>query len=263
LTSHLKERYEDLNKLEAEFSQQERRLEEEIISLKIQLEEGKRMEEVMQIQMIKKEKECEKLEEEVVSLRVEVNKLNKNLKSSQVLEDILNSQRPCSDKSGLGYKKIHFEKGSSSMTKETKQKSYTEVIRSPKPSKKNIQVMEEDQPIRGTQYHQRNEYKRSIFPRRPYTFRSFNHQEGNNRREDHDQLRHEFRRTTSQRGSFASRYQSFFLGHCFTCNNFGHKVVNCRAYGRNVQARDAYVPPHNIECYKCHNYGHIAQTVEV
>jgi hypothetical protein len=42
LTSHLKERYEDLNKLEAEFSQQERRLEEEIISLKTQLEEGKR-----------------------------------------------------------------------------------------------------------------------------------------------------------------------------------------------------------------------------
>jgi hypothetical protein len=57
-----------------------------------------------------------------VSLRVEVNKLNKNLKISQVLEDILNSQRPCSDKSGLGYKKIHFEKGSSSMTKETKKR---------------------------------------------------------------------------------------------------------------------------------------------
>jgi hypothetical protein len=30
-------------------------------------------------------------------------------------------------------------------------------------------------------------------------------------------------------------------------------------YERNVQARDAYVAPHNIECYKFHNYGHIAQ----
>jgi hypothetical protein len=29
-------------------------------------------------------------------------------------------------------------------------------------------------------------------------------------------------------------------------------------YGRNVQERDVYVPPYNIECYKCHNYGHIA-----
>jgi hypothetical protein len=42
LKSHLKKRYEDLNKLEAEFSQQERRLEEEIVTLEIQVEEAKR-----------------------------------------------------------------------------------------------------------------------------------------------------------------------------------------------------------------------------
>jgi chromosome segregation ATPase len=65
---------------EAEFSQQERKLEEEIISLKIQLEEAKRMEEVMKNQMMKKEEEVEKLEEEVVMLRVKVVKLSKNLK---------------------------------------------------------------------------------------------------------------------------------------------------------------------------------------
>jgi hypothetical protein len=34
LTRHLKERSKDLNKLEEKFSQQERRLEEEIVSLK-------------------------------------------------------------------------------------------------------------------------------------------------------------------------------------------------------------------------------------
>jgi hypothetical protein len=113
----------------------------------------------------------------------------------------------------------------------------------------------------GQQESKRNECRRGVSPRRPSTSRhqrSFNHCEGNNRREDRDQLRHEFKRTTSQRGSLASRYQSFFPGYCFTCNNFGHKVVDCRAYGRNVQARDVYVPPYNIECYKCHNYGHIA-----
>jgi hypothetical protein len=27
---------------------------------------------------------------------------------------------------------------------------------------------------------------------------------------------------------------------------------------KNVQARNAYVAPHNIECYKCQNYGHIS-----
>jgi hypothetical protein len=72
---------------------------EEIISLKTQLEEGKRMEEVIQIHMIKKEKECENLEKDVMTLRAEVNKINNNLKISQVLENILNIQRP----SKLGY----------------------------------------------------------------------------------------------------------------------------------------------------------------
>jgi hypothetical protein len=89
--------------LEDEINQQERRLEEEIISLKTQLEEAKRMEEVMNIQMMKKEEYCEKLEEEVITLRVEVVKLNKNLKSSQVLEDILSCQRSPFNKAGLGY----------------------------------------------------------------------------------------------------------------------------------------------------------------
>jgi hypothetical protein len=79
-------------------------------------------------------------------------------------------------------------------------------------------IQEEDHPIRGMWNQQstmeRNECRRGVSPRRPSTSRhqrSFNHCEGNNKREDHDQLRHEFKRTTSQRGSLASRYQSFFL----------------------------------------------------
>ena len=53
------------------------------MSLKIQLEEAKRTDEVMK--MRKKEEYCEKLEEEVVSFRVKVDKLNKNLNNSPVL----------------------------------------------------------------------------------------------------------------------------------------------------------------------------------
>jgi len=48
-TSDIKEISEDLNKPEAAFSQQERILEEEIISLKTQLEEEKITKEVMKI----------------------------------------------------------------------------------------------------------------------------------------------------------------------------------------------------------------------
>jgi hypothetical protein len=109
---------------------------------------------------------------------------------------------------------------------------------------------------------QEENYKRDEYPRRPFTSKnqiSFNHCEGHNRREDHDKLRHEFKKTTSQRRSFNSRYQSLFFGYCFTCNNSGHKVVDYIDYERNVQARNLYVAPYNIECYKFHNYGHIAR----
>jgi len=55
LAGHLKERIGNLNPLEAKFGQEERRLEKEMISLKIQLEEAKRTKEVMNIQMMEKE----------------------------------------------------------------------------------------------------------------------------------------------------------------------------------------------------------------
>jgi hypothetical protein len=43
LTDHLKERTNDLNQLEVEFRQKEIKLEDEIITLNIQLEEAKRI----------------------------------------------------------------------------------------------------------------------------------------------------------------------------------------------------------------------------
>jgi hypothetical protein len=36
-------------------------------------------------------------------------------------------------------------------------------------------------------------------------------------------------------------------------------LAGCRDYKRNFPARNAYVAPRNIECYKCHNYGHISR----
>jgi hypothetical protein len=51
---HLKERINDLSQLEEEFGQEERRLEEEIITLKFQLEEAKRTKEVMKSRIMKK-----------------------------------------------------------------------------------------------------------------------------------------------------------------------------------------------------------------
>jgi hypothetical protein len=63
----------------------------------------------------------------------------------------------------------------------------------------------------------------------------------------------ELKRTTP----FTPRYVNLFYDHFFYCTNFGRKVADGRDYERNVQTINTYVAPHNIECYKCHNYGHI------
>ena len=71
-----------------------------------------------------------------------------------------------------------------------------------------------------------------------------------------------------------SRYQQIFFGHCYSCNNFGHKALNCRAcekfrdYKKNASSNKPKVRNHNsfaplhiygIECYKCNNHGNIAR----
>jgi chromosome segregation ATPase len=83
LTDHLKERTDDLNQLEKDFCQEKRRLEEEIITLKIQLEEAKRTKEVTKSHIMKKEEEVEKVEDEFVTLRVKIVKLNKNVEENE------------------------------------------------------------------------------------------------------------------------------------------------------------------------------------
>jgi hypothetical protein len=84
--------------------------ETEIISLKRQLEEARKIEEVLTNKLKEMEDICHKKEFEIVHLRKELNKtvtqLNTNLKfenSLTVLEDILSIQRSPLDKTGLGY----------------------------------------------------------------------------------------------------------------------------------------------------------------
>jgi hypothetical protein len=77
---------------------------ETIVHLKTQIEEAKRIEELLKIQINEKEESCCKLEAEIVDLRKKVEKSNKFLNSSRILDEILESQRSSCDKSDLGYK---------------------------------------------------------------------------------------------------------------------------------------------------------------
>jgi chromosome segregation ATPase len=160
LTDHLKERTNDLNHLEAEFGQEEKGLEEEIITLKIHLEEAKRTKEVMKSQIMKKEEEVEKLEEEVITLRSKIIKLNKNVEETKTSTSVIENE----------------EKHSRFLENKNKEnrKSYAEVLKGRNHGQpKSKKTIEDTSSIRPSMF------KRQI---------SFNH--------DHDRSIKKFRRTT-------------------------------------------------------------------
>ena len=74
---------------------------ETFVHIKTQIEEAKRIEELLKIQINENEESCWKLE----ALRKKEEKSNKFLNSSRILDEILESQRSPCDKSSLGYKK--------------------------------------------------------------------------------------------------------------------------------------------------------------
>jgi hypothetical protein len=125
--------------------------------------------------------------------------------------------------------------------KEEKRKSYAELLKGMNHGK--------------TKYKKTNKYTSSRIPSMFKLQRSFNH--------DHDQPRKKFTWTTPQRRSTTPRYVNLCYGHCFYCTNFGDKVADCKDYKINVQARNDYVAPPNIECYKCYNYGHISHDCRI
>jgi hypothetical protein len=221
------------------------KLREESISLKTLLKEARRIGEVRNVQMMKKEEDCEKLEQEVVSLR-------KSLRNSQVSKYLTH----------LG------------CMGETSYKEYANTDK--KVEERSTQTIDE----KWTRIpERRNDYKRDEYPRKPPTFRNqrmFNQYEGNYKRVDHEP-----KWNTSERRSLTPRYQNLFLGHCYTCKNFGHKEINCRINERNNYARNmngvnrrygnnrgfvnisynSFSPlmDKNIVFYKCNYLGHKAQ----
>ena len=42
----------------------------------------------------------------------------------------------------------------------------------------------------------------------------------------------DLRRHAPSRRPPISKYQSFFYGLCYACNNYGNKAINCRTYAR-------------------------------
>jgi hypothetical protein len=82
---------------------------EDLVLLKVELEEAKKIEKILKQQLLEKKARCESLEQEVVKTRKEMEKFqslyNQNLssiKASEGLTTILNQQRNPKIKTGLG-----------------------------------------------------------------------------------------------------------------------------------------------------------------
>jgi hypothetical protein len=86
---------------------------------------------------------------------------------------------------------------------------------------------------------------------------------------------------TTPKKVYQNMYPHIFFGYFFACSNFGHKAMNCRAYGRkNLRVKNynlkynqivnqvkrrnynsfAPLQEGNLECFICHNYGHKASS---
>jgi hypothetical protein len=155
--------------------------------------------------------------------------LKKFEKSTEKLDVILSNQRSPNDKTGLGY---------NDSLKTTKQE-------------KEVENDETNTLEQVEQQDRKLEFRRNETSRRssPIRYES-NYYEGNYIRIDHEP-----RWTTPQRISLTPRYQHFFLGHCYTCGNFGHKAINCRINERNNYA--SYMNGENSR------YGNVRRPVNI
>jgi hypothetical protein len=235
-----KTRYRQLKSLVVEqkekHEQKEKKMEKLMSNLKNQILEENRVEESLEKSLKEKQITYEKMEAEIVHLRKELDaKLiqTKYENSSKVLDNIITTQRDSSNKNGIVY---------SSEENQVNSKSYAIALLSTF-KKKDEENTSNDQNSRGLLPPIKKEYKRK--PRKVYQ----------------------------------NRYPYIFFGYFFACSNLGHKAMNCKAYRKkNLRVKkynlkdnqtvnqvknrnyNSFAPLQegDIECFRCHNYGHKA-----
>jgi hypothetical protein len=198
---------------------------ETIVHLKTQIEEAKRIEELLKNQINEKEESCCKLEAEIVDLRKKVENSNKFLNSSLILDEILESQRSPYDKSGLGYKgeDTHAEASTSKKHEVNPSKKEDNVAKQPstqgKENFKRTKQGRHQEAILGTP-KQRYE---SIFHGHCYSCNGYGHKDFECR-------------------SYERRYNGRFYNtmRCWRCDQVGHIVVHCNT----------------MRCYNYSGFGH-------
>jgi hypothetical protein len=151
------------------------------------------------------------LEVEVVDIRKKVEKSKKLLNSSTILNEIFDSQRSPNDKSGLGYNKqaTHVEESTSKKH---------EVSPSLSKYGNNVTSKPSTQGKESFKRTKQGRHQEAIFTPQ--------------------------RRETPSRWTLKQRYQFFFHGHCYSCNEYGHKSLECRFHN-------------TLRCWRCNKVGNI------
>jgi hypothetical protein len=206
-----------------------------VVDLKLKIEEARVTEEALTKMLAEKDKENEGLRMEVVSLRKKVQENNMN-HSSQVLDQIISSQRSTYDKIGICYKSAVTNGCSSSSVEKAGTKDNHEKITS---KKMESERQEENQ---GSTVHRRsygrhqNRFEGQCFFCYKYRHKaafcnSFSRKI--NAHNSHERSNFEYRRghgKTSQNNMNYS-YNRFdtlrYETECYKCNNFGHVSRNC------------------------------------
>jgi hypothetical protein len=164
------------------------------------------------------------MEVEIVSLRKELQKKDIQLNfgnNTKIMDEIICNKKPFYDNYGLGYKKNNIDEGSSSMMigNEAEKRSYENTI-------KGSIKKEECKPLKEDIHKQKIKKNQEEY----CAFKgTWNQQLAMKKTQEED---HDFRRTTPTIRPPTPRYQNIFLGLCYSCNNFGHKAINCRAMQR-------------------------------
>jgi hypothetical protein len=188
------------------FEKDSKKPDEDFALLKVELEEAKKIEDILKQQLLKKKARCEAFEEEVVKTRKEMEKFKalyvQNIPSFKALEklnDILRKQRSPLLKTSLGYV-------SGSRRKQLERKEPVNMIK--------FQVRRQSDHV-STRPPKENKHK--MIPDKKKRYRKMEQQ------------------IPRRRPSF--RYQNFFHGYYFCFSNFGHKIANCQIKFRDMQLR--------------------------
>jgi hypothetical protein len=219
-----------------QFKKDSKQPDEDFALLKVELEEARKIEDILKHHISEKRARSEALEEEVVKTRKEMEKFQalyhrnlSSIKASEGLATILSQQRNPKLKIGLGY-----EEGSSSGQPRNKEpikfvKANVHVKPTTNDNNKPAETKEDNQPPRTSKGKR---------------VRTESVEQRNNALPTQGHHQHERNRFAQRRQPF-SRYKEFFYGYCFYCSNFGHKAVNCSFRLRHEHLsfpRNKYLP---------------------